>query len=90
MKPRPRESGALLRAQWSAASSCKCFTTKPFGPSGPAATATGFTTTYEELPLNPAARNTLKPGKNIIAVHCRQTRGGQYIDVGLVDVIPGN
>lgn len=54
-----------------------------------AASATGFTTTYEELPLNTAARNALKPGKNTIAVHCRQTRGGQYIDVGIVDVTPG-
>ncbi len=51
-----------------------------------AATAGGFTTQYEPLPINAAARAALKPGKNLIAIHCRQTGGGQYIDAGLVDV----
>jgi hypothetical protein len=49
-----------------------------------AATATGFTTNYEDLPLTPQGRAALKPGKNVFAVHCRQTQGGQYIDVGIV------
>ena len=53
-----------------------------------AATASGYTSTYEELPLTTAARNALKPGKNTIAIHCHQTRGGQYVDVGIVDVVP--
>jgi len=52
-----------------------------------AATANGFTTGYEAMPINPAARAALKAGKNVIAVHCRQTGGGQYIDVGLVEMI---
>jgi len=51
-----------------------------------AAAATGYTTAYESLPLNEAAKAALKPGKNLLAVHCRQTGGGQYIDAGLVNV----
>jgi hypothetical protein len=52
-----------------------------------AASATGFTTQYEPLPLNADARAALKPGENVIAIHCHQTGGGQYIDAGLVQVI---
>ena len=44
-----------------------------------------FIGSYEEFEITPAARATLKPGKNTIAVHCKQTTGGQYIDVGIVD-----
>lgn len=50
-----------------------------------AAKVTGFTTGYEEIELPPAARAALKPGKNILAVHCHQTDGGQYIDLGIVE-----
>ena len=46
----------------------------------------GFTAEYEELDIAPAARQSLKVGRNLIAVHCRHTQGGQYIDVGLVVV----
>ncbi|MHC4081323.1 MAG: glycoside hydrolase family 2 protein [Planctomycetota bacterium] len=49
----------------------------------PAASVTGFTTVYEELEMSPEARATLRPGTHVLAVHCRQTGGGQYIDVGL-------
>lgn len=50
------------------------------------AKVTGFTTQYIDVPLDQAAAELLKGGKNTLAVHCHQTGGGQYIDVGLVDV----
>jgi hypothetical protein len=49
-----------------------------------AARAEGFTTAYELLPMNEAGRAALRPGVNVLAVHCRQTSGGQFIDVGIV------
>ncbi len=44
----------------------------------------GATGTYEDFSFNRRARSALKSGKNIIAVHCRNTGGEQYIDFGLV------
>jgi hypothetical protein len=46
----------------------------------------GYTTNYEVFGLTDAARAAIRPGKNIIAVHCRQTGGGQYIDMGIEGV----
>uniref|UniRef100_UPI00186758CC glutaminase family protein n=1 Tax=Luteolibacter marinus TaxID=2776705 RepID=UPI00186758CC len=54
-----------------------------------AGSAGGFVTDHTLIPLSDAGKAALKPGKNLIAVHCHQTSGGQYIDVGIVDVQPG-
>lgn len=48
-----------------------------------AAKVAGFNATYESFAVAPKAAAMLKPGKHIMAVHCRQTVGGQYIDVGI-------
>lgn len=49
----------------------------------------GYTVGYEEHSLSAAAEAALKPGKNVLAIHCKQTTGGQYIDAGLVILKPG-
>ncbi len=47
----------------------------------------GANSGFAYVPLNDAARQALRPGKNTIAVHAHQTRGGQFIDAGIVDII---
>jgi len=47
----------------------------------------GYTSSYVRVTLDEKARKALRAGSNCIAIHCRQTTGGQYIDAGLVDVI---
>lgn len=37
---------------------------------------------YSEL--NEAVKNTLKPGKNVIAAHCHNTTGGAFVDFALL------
>ena len=48
----------------------------------------GFITDYEEFALPAEGRKALVPGKNVIAIHCHQTTGGQYIDAGFVRMKP--
>ena len=49
--------------------------------------ASGYSTSYEVFALSAAGQNALKPGKNLVAIHCHQTTGGQFIDAGFVEVI---
>ncbi len=51
-----------------------------------AAKLSGYTTSYVKAPIEEAASKALKVGSNCLAVHCHQSGGGQYIDVGMVNV----
>jgi putative heme-binding domain-containing protein len=53
-----------------------------------AASPRGFIADYTELPISPAAARALRPGRNVIAIHCHQTTGGQYIDAGILQIRP--
>jgi hypothetical protein len=47
----------------------------------------GYLTSYTAVPLSAdGLGRLLRKGKNVLAVHCHQTTGGQYIDVGLAVV----
>ena len=43
----------------------------------------GHVSNYETHDVTKAAADVLQTGKNVIAVQCRQTSGGQYVDLGL-------
>jgi len=45
---------------------------------------------YSVIPLDEAGRRALRAGTNTLAVHVRNTRGAQYIDVGIVEVVDGS
>ena len=50
----------------------------------PAIRGVGANSTYEEFQINRRGRAAIKAGKNVIAIHCRDTGGDQFIDFGLV------
>jgi hypothetical protein len=45
----------------------------------------GYTRQYQVASLDVEKYSALRVGKNILAVHCRQTDGGQFIDVHVID-----
>lgn len=45
----------------------------------------GWTNTFEYIPLGEGEKKLLKSGKNVIAIHLRNTAGGRFLDFGLVD-----
>lgn len=48
----------------------------------------GYTTDYEVAEIPQSGIAAFHAGRNVIAVHCHQTQGGQYIDVGVEAVVP--
>ncbi len=53
-----------------------------------AAKLPGYTTEYVEVPISADALKTLKKGTNTLAVTAKNAGGGQYVDAGLVQVVP--
>ena len=46
-----------------------------------------WTSGYVDLPISTEAAQTLRAGRNVMAIHCRQNSGGQYIDAGLIQFV---
>ncbi len=47
----------------------------------------GYIGDYAQFPIKDADK-AFKSGTNVIAIHCLQTRGGQYIDAGISKTVP--
>jgi hypothetical protein len=48
----------------------------------------GFVSEYITVPLDQKGAGALRPGTNVMAIHCHQTSGGQFIDAGIVQAEP--
>jgi hypothetical protein len=48
----------------------------------------GYIADYVIHRLGSAASAALRPGRNVLAAHCRQTIGGQFLDVQVLDLSP--
>jgi hypothetical protein len=53
------------------------------------ASLAGYSTGYSLVSLDLEEASLLNPGSNTLAVHVTQTRGGQYIDLGIVEWTEG-
>ena len=43
----------------------------------------GHVSSYQTIDVTKVSTDAIQTGKNIIAVHCSQTTGGQYVDLGM-------
>ena len=48
----------------------------------------GYASEYITVPLDEKGAGALRPGTNLLAIHCHQTTGGQFIDAGIVQAEP--
>ena len=46
--------------------------------------ARGYVTSYRDIVLNNEQKALFSPGRNTVSVVCRQTGGGQGVDLGLM------
>ncbi len=45
-----------------------------------------WTSGYVDVPMEAAAKTAIRKGTNNLAVHCHQNSGGQYVDVGIIEL----
>jgi hypothetical protein len=50
-------------------------------------TKVGWTSDFELIPLSDAVKSKLRKEGNVLAIHCANTAGGAWLDVGLVDLV---
>ncbi len=49
----------------------------------------GHVSNYVPVEMNAALKKAIQPGRNQLAIHCKQTKGWQYIDAGVQRLVPG-
>ena len=48
----------------------------------------GWVNAPANVAIREEAKKALKEGENVMAIHCQNTRGGAFLDAGLVEIIP--